>query len=62
MVTIYMQLGNRGSNLSEEELETHTISAWKEGKAYMNRQIDGHGRAISRPLIHVSDGICVMLA
>ncbi|KAH7573587.1 hypothetical protein JRO89_XS03G0176900 [Xanthoceras sorbifolium] len=52
MVTFYMQLGNHGSNLTEEELETHTISAWKEGKAYMNRQIDGHGRAFSKPLIH----------
>ncbi|XP_044486834.1 sucrose nonfermenting 4-like protein isoform X2 [Mangifera indica] len=51
-IMILRELGNRGSNLSEEELETHTISAWKEGKAYMNRQIDGHGRAISRPLIH----------
>ncbi|KAJ0093658.1 hypothetical protein Patl1_25105 [Pistacia atlantica] len=52
IVTFYMQLGNRGSNLTEEELETHTISAWKEGKAYLSRQIDGRGRAFSRPLIH----------
>ncbi|EEF45509.1 AMP-activated protein kinase, gamma regulatory subunit, putative [Ricinus communis] len=44
--------GNHGSNLTEEELDTHTISAWKEGKAYLNRQIDGHGRALSRRLIH----------
>ncbi|KAJ0035669.1 hypothetical protein Pint_24562 [Pistacia integerrima] len=51
-VTFYMQLGNHGSNLTEEELETHTISAWKEGKAYLSRQIDGRGRAFSRPLIH----------
>uniref|UniRef100_A0A9I9E708 Uncharacterized protein n=1 Tax=Cucumis melo TaxID=3656 RepID=A0A9I9E708_CUCME len=29
-------LGKHGSNLVEEELETHTISAWKEGKAYLN--------------------------
>lgn len=28
----FSQLGNHGSNLTEEELETHTISAWKEGK------------------------------
>ncbi|KAH7513319.1 hypothetical protein FEM48_Zijuj12G0189000 [Ziziphus jujuba var. spinosa] len=46
------QLGNHGSNLTEEELETHTISAWKEGKAYLNGQIGGHGRALSRHLIH----------
>ena len=48
------QLGNHGSNLTEEELETHTIAAWKEGKAYLNRQVDGHGRTFSRPLVHVS--------
>ncbi|KAK2646173.1 hypothetical protein Ddye_021368 [Dipteronia dyeriana] len=50
-ILILRELGNHGSNLTEEELEKHTISAWKEGKAYMNRQIDGHGRAFSKPLI-----------
>ena len=49
-----MQLGNHGSILTEEELETHTISAWKEGKAFMNGQVDGHGRPIPRHLIYVS--------
>ncbi|KAL5163492.1 Sucrose nonfermenting 4-like protein [Glycine soja] len=29
-------LGNHGSNLTEEELETHTISAWKGGKYFRN--------------------------
>ncbi|XP_021290760.1 sucrose nonfermenting 4-like protein isoform X2 [Herrania umbratica] len=51
-ILILRELGNHGSNLTEEELETHTISAWKEGKAYMNGQVDGHGRPISRHLIH----------
>ncbi|EOY06470.1 Sucrose nonfermenting 4 [Theobroma cacao] len=51
-ILILRELGNHGSNLTEEELETHTISAWKEGKAYMNGQVDGHGRPISRRLIH----------
>ncbi|KAF3456191.1 hypothetical protein FNV43_RR00841 [Rhamnella rubrinervis] len=51
-ILILRELGNHGSNLTEEELETHTISAWKEGKAYLNGQIDGHGRALSRHLIH----------
>ncbi|KAA0055973.1 serine/threonine-protein phosphatase 6 regulatory subunit 3 isoform X1 [Cucumis melo var. makuwa] len=38
------QLGKRGSNLTEEELETHTISTWKEGKAYLNgRWMDKEG-------------------
>lgn len=40
--------------MTEEELETHTIAAWKEGKAYLNGQIDGHGRALPRRFIHVS--------
>ncbi|XP_022760544.1 sucrose nonfermenting 4-like protein isoform X2 [Durio zibethinus] len=50
-ILILRELGNHGSNLTEEELETHTISAWKEGKAYMNGQVDGHGRPIPRHLI-----------
>lgn len=53
-VLILRELGNRGSNLTEEELETHTISAWKEGKPYLNRQINGHGTAFSRHLNHAS--------
>ncbi|XWS53646.1 hypothetical protein CRYUN_Cryun10bG0018700 [Craigia yunnanensis] len=51
-ILILRELGNHGSNLTEEELETHTISAWKEGKAYMNGQVDGHGRPIPRHLIY----------
>ncbi|KAK9288546.1 hypothetical protein L1049_017005 [Liquidambar formosana] len=51
-ILILRELGNHGSNLTEEELETHTISAWKEGKVYLNGQIDGHGRAFPRHLIH----------
>ncbi|KAG4942177.1 hypothetical protein AAZX31_17G023900 [Glycine max] len=31
-ILILRELGNHGSNLTEEELETHTISAWKGGK------------------------------
>ncbi|XVF62612.1 hypothetical protein PTKIN_Ptkin09bG0022200 [Pterospermum kingtungense] len=51
-ILILRELGNHGSNLTEEELETHTISAWKDGKAYMNRQIDELGRPVPRPLIY----------
>ncbi|XP_021594732.1 sucrose nonfermenting 4-like protein isoform X4 [Manihot esculenta] len=51
-ILILRELGNHGSKLTEEELDTHTISAWKEGKSYHNRQIDGNGRAFSRRLIH----------
>ena len=51
------QLGNHGSNLTEEELETHTISAWKEGRVQLNRPGEGHARAFQWRLIHVS-GSC----
>ncbi|KAK2976046.1 hypothetical protein RJ640_024774 [Escallonia rubra] len=51
-VLILRELGNHGSNLTEEELETHTISAWKEGKLHLNGQIDGNGQLIPRRLIH----------
>ncbi|XWS08619.1 hypothetical protein CRYUN_Cryun40dG0017300 [Craigia yunnanensis] len=55
-ILILRELGNHGSNFTEEELETHTISAWKEGKAYMNGKIDGHGRPIPRHLIYARPG------
>ncbi|OVA04332.1 CBS domain [Macleaya cordata] len=51
-VLILRELGNHGSNLTEEELETHTISAWKEGKMYLKRQTDVNGRVFPRRLIH----------
>lgn len=50
----YLQLGNHASNLTEEELETHTISAWKEGRVQLNRPAEGHVRAFEWHLIHVS--------
>lgn len=51
-ILILRELGNRGSNFTEEELETHTISAWKEGKSHRNGQIDdGSGRSYARHLI-----------
>ncbi|CAN1129760.1 Sucrose nonfermenting 4-like protein [Linum perenne] len=51
-ILILRELGNHGSNLTEEELDTHTISAWKEGKAYLSRQIDGQVGAVAKQLIH----------
>lgn len=48
------QLGTHGSNLTEEELETHTISAWKEAKLYLNSQVNGLGSTVSRQLVQVS--------
>ncbi|MBA0710616.1 hypothetical protein Golax_009893 [Gossypium laxum] len=55
-ILILRQLGNHGSTLTEEELETHTISAWKEGKARRNGLVDGHGRPIPRHLIFAGPG------
>lgn len=51
--SVKLQLGTHGSNLTEEELETHTIAAWKEGKAHISRQFDGSGRPYPRPLVQV---------
>ncbi|GAB4851260.1 AMP-activated serine/threonine-protein kinase regulatory subunit [Ancistrocladus abbreviatus] len=51
-ILILRELGNHGSNLSEEELELHTISAWKEEKAHLNRRMGGFTRASSRSLIY----------
>lgn len=53
---LLIQLGNRGSNLTEEELETHTIAAWKKVKLHL-----GNRRSYPQQLIHVSaswDAVC----
>ncbi|XP_042517570.1 sucrose nonfermenting 4-like protein isoform X2 [Macadamia integrifolia] len=50
-ILILRELGKRGSNLTEEELETHTISAWKEVKLHLNQHVDGNGRGL-RHLVH----------
>ncbi|GJX45111.1 hypothetical protein Tco_0261787 [Tanacetum coccineum] len=44
-------LGNHGSNLTEEELETHAISTWKEAKLYLLKQITEHGKIFSKRLV-----------
>ncbi|PON37846.1 AMP-activated protein kinase [Trema orientale] len=56
-ILILRELGNHGSNLTEEELETHTIAAWKEaawkeGKSHLNIPIDVDGSSYPRSLIH----------
>ncbi|KAL6197494.1 hypothetical protein ACLB2K_033102 [Fragaria x ananassa] len=43
-ILILRELGNHGSNLTEEQLETHTIAAWKAGKLYLKRRLDRNGR------------------
>ncbi|CAL9177347.1 sucrose nonfermenting 4-like protein [Musa acuminata AAA Group] len=51
-ILILKALSNHGSNLAEEELESHTISAWKEAKQHLSRQIVMHQRQSQRQLIH----------
>lgn len=46
-ILILRELGTHGSNLTEEELETHTISAWKEGKLQL--RLPAHGNSSLNP-------------
>ncbi|KAL9248106.1 hypothetical protein vseg_021465 [Gypsophila vaccaria] len=50
-ILILRELGNHCSNLTEEELETHTILAWKDGKIRQSRQIEGSVRPYARQLV-----------
>ncbi|KAL6198087.1 hypothetical protein ACLB2K_027879 [Fragaria x ananassa] len=50
-ILILRELGNHGSNLTEEQLETHTIAAWKAGKLYLKRRLDRNGRFYPPQLI-----------
>ncbi|KAL4564878.1 hypothetical protein LXL04_028953 [Taraxacum kok-saghyz] len=52
-ILIMRELGSHGSNLTEEELETHTISAWKEAKLYLSKQTNDHGKVFSKRLVRV---------
>ncbi|GLT94919.1 hypothetical protein SLE2022_126300 [Rubroshorea leprosula] len=58
-ILILKEMGNHGSNLTEEELETHTISAWKKGKMHLHRQIDGNTRSYPRRLVHAGPYDCL---
>ncbi|KAH9328397.1 hypothetical protein KI387_000505, partial [Taxus chinensis] len=53
-ITILREIGNYGAMLSEEELESHTISAWKDRKMYINRQLERTAVPYWRPLVYVS--------
>uniref|UniRef100_M4ES76 CBS domain-containing protein n=1 Tax=Brassica campestris TaxID=3711 RepID=M4ES76_BRACM len=52
-ISVVSNLERMDQTLTEEELETHTIAAWKEGKAHISRQYDGTGRPYPRPLVQV---------
>lgn len=54
-ITILRELGNYGAILSKEELETHTIAAWKDQKLFIRRQqSDQSMPPFRRPLVYVS--------
>ncbi|KAG2694806.1 hypothetical protein I3843_08G159000 [Carya illinoinensis] len=59
-ILILKELGNHGSNLTEEQLEKHTIAAWKEGKLHLTRTMDGNGGSFPRrQLIHAGPYDCM---
>lgn len=52
-IIILRELGSNGAILSEEELETHTIAAWKNEKMHINEQVNGPLASLGRTLISV---------
>ncbi|CAL9069505.1 unnamed protein product [Musa banksii] len=52
-ILILKELSSHGSNLTEEELETHTISAWKKAKQQRSWPLVMHERKSKDHLIHV---------
>ncbi|KAF6143615.1 hypothetical protein GIB67_012414, partial [Kingdonia uniflora] len=51
-ILILTDLYKNGSMLTNEELEMHTVSAWKEGKSHLTRELNGPMHPSSgRPLI-----------
>ncbi|XP_057439383.1 sucrose nonfermenting 4-like protein [Lotus japonicus] len=51
-ILILKELGNHGSKLTEEQLETHTIAAWKEGKLQQRRAVDSNGGSYPSLFVH----------
>lgn len=51
-ILILRELGNHGSNLTEEELETHTIAAWKSAKQQISRQFHPNSKSGQRSLVY----------
>lgn len=58
-IIILRELGNHGSNLTDEELETRTISAWKEAKMHLNRQNDASAISCPRHLVYAESHHCL---
>lgn len=51
-ILILRELGNHASNLTEEQLETHTIAAWKCEKQQISRQFHSHSKSGQRSLVY----------
>ncbi|PKA62256.1 Sucrose nonfermenting 4-like protein [Apostasia shenzhenica] len=51
-ILILRELGSHGSNLTEEELETHTIAAWKTAKHQNIRQMHLLSKPCQRSLVY----------
>ncbi|XP_020245891.1 sucrose nonfermenting 4-like protein [Asparagus officinalis] len=58
-ILILQELQKNERMLANEELEMHSVSAWKEGKLQLYRQCNGPIGLNLRPLIHVSDQDCL---
>ncbi|KAJ1380908.1 Immunoglobulin-like fold [Sesbania bispinosa] len=58
-ILILKELGNHGSNLTEEQLETHTIAAWKEGKLQQRRTVDSNGGSYPWRFVHAGPHECL---
>jgi hypothetical protein len=58
-ILILKELGNHGSNLTEEQLETHTIAAWKEGKLKQRRALDINGGSDRHCFVHAGPKECL---
>ncbi|XP_077227306.1 sucrose nonfermenting 4-like protein [Tasmannia lanceolata] len=53
-ISILTKLHTNGSILTSEELEMHSISAWKEGKLQITSKSEGPERPFRRPMIQAS--------
>ncbi|RDY11313.1 Sucrose nonfermenting 4-like protein, partial [Mucuna pruriens] len=58
-ILMLKELGSHGSNLTQEQLETHTISAWKEGKLQKCRTLDSNGGSYPWRFVHAGPHECL---
>lgn len=58
-ILILKELGTHGSHLTEEQLETHTIAAWKEGKSKQRRALDNNEGSNPHCFVHAGPKECL---